>query len=601
MLKAFVKKYFAYFSYFYTHLRNKIFVAVGLSIVVGVLDGLGLAMFMPLLQMIDGEEGKAEGLGNLDFLVKGMERLGIPLTISAVLVVMVGFFVMKGLVKFMEGYYRVFLQRYFIKKLRFANVDLLANYSYKSFVMSDSGKIQNTISGEMERVLSAYNSYFNAMQGSCMVLVYVALALSVNAQFTLLVIVGGVLTNFIYSRIYKKTKSLSRKLTHSGHGFQGLLIQKVAFFKYLQATGSMEGYGKKLKSKIREMEYSKRKIGVLNALLNATREPIIILIMAGVILLEIEFLGGSLSLIILSLLFFYRGLTYLMSLQGYWNSFLANHGSLENMGEFMAELKAGKEVQGKIQVHKFKKSMVFEKVSFNYGNTRILQDISLILNKNQTLALVGESGSGKTTLMNLMASLCLPDQGDIRIDGQSIKDIDRRNLQSRIGYITQEPVIFSDSIFNNVTFWDRPTPDNKARFFEALRKAAVDDFVLGLPKQEQSLLGNNGILISGGQKQRLSIARELYKEVDFLLMDEATSALDSETERSIQENMEALKGQYTIVLIAHRLSTVKNADWIVLLKNGRMEQMGTFEQMVNGSSSFKKMVELQEFKSKFSS
>src|SRR5690606_36154027 len=110
--------------------------------VVGVLDGLGLAMFLPLLQMIDGGEGNGKGLGKLDFLVNGMEQLGIPLTISAVRLVMVGFFVMKGVVKFMEGYYKIFLQRFFIKKLRFANVDLLVNYSYKTFVMADSGKIQ---------------------------------------------------------------------------------------------------------------------------------------------------------------------------------------------------------------------------------------------------------------------------------------------------------------------------------------------------------------------------------------------------------------------------------------------------------------------------
>jgi len=595
MLKSLIKKYFTHFSYFYTHLRSRIFVAFGLSILVGILDGLGLAMFLPLLQMIDGGAGNADGLGKLDFLVKGMEQLGIPLTVSAVLLVMVVFFVLKALVKFAEGFYVVYLQRYFIKKLRFANVDLLVNFSYKEFVMSDSGKIQNTISAEVERVLGAYRSYFSTMQATCMVLVYVLLALSVNAQFTLLVVIGGVLTNFIYSGIYKKTKSLSKKLTQSGHGFQGLLIQKVAFFKYLKATGMLEGYGAKLKSTILEIEQSQKKIGVINSLLDAIREPVIIVIMVAVMLVEIEWLGGSLSLIILSLLFFYRALTYLMAMQNYWNSFLANHGSLVNMQEFMAELKSGRESQGKQPFLKFTEAMVFDDVSFTYGSSRILDGISFTLSKNRTLALVGESGSGKTSLMNLMAGLALPDQGNILVDGQSISEIDRRTFQRRIGYITQEPVIFSDTIFNNVTFWDQPTPENKARFFDALRKAAVYDFVMGLAEQEQSPLGSNGIMVSGGQKQRLSIARELYKEVDILLMDEATSALDSETEKAIQENIEALKGQYTIVIIAHRLSTVKNADSIMLLKKGRIDRMGRFEELVQQSESFKRMVELQEF------
>jgi ABC-type multidrug transport system fused ATPase/permease subunit len=509
--------------------------------------------------------------------------------------VMVVFFVLKGLFKFMEGYYTVYLQRFFIKKLRFANVDLLAKFSYKDFVMADSGKIQNTISGEVERVLAAYRSYFGAMQGVCLVLVYMVLALSVNAQFTLLVVVGGLLTNFIYSGIYKKTKTQSRQLTQSGHGFQGLLIQKVAFFKYLKATGMLEGYGVKLKSKILEIEQSQKKIGTMNALLNAIREPVIIIIMVVVILVEIEWLGGTLSLIILSLLFFYRALTYLMAVQNYWNSFLATHGSLVNMQEFMAELKSGKEQQGDQLVERFNTSLVFEQVGFNYGKRAVLRDISFTLHKDKTLALVGESGSGKTSLMNLMAGLALPDEGEIFVDGQSVRQIDRRSFQRRIGYITQEPVIFSDTIFNNVTFWDKPSPENKIRFFEALRKATVYDFVMGLEEKEESPLGSNGIMVSGGQKQRISIARELYKDVDILLMDEATSALDSETEKAIQENIEALKGQYTIVIIAHRLSTVRNSDQIMLLKQGRIDRIGRFEEMLRDSSSFKKMVELQEF------
>jgi len=123
----------------------------------------------------------------------------------------------------------------------------------------------------------------------------------------------------------------------------------------------------------------------------------------------------------------------------------------------------------------------------------------------------------------------------------------------------------------------------------------VYDFVMALDEQEASPLGSNGIMVSGGQKQRISIARELYKDVDILLMDEATSALDSETEKAIQENIEALKGQYTIVIIAHRLSTVKTADQIMLLKQGQIERIGRFEEMLKGSASFKKMVELQEF------
>src|SRR5690606_826360 len=341
-----------------------------------------------------------------------------------------------------------------------------------------------------------------------------------------------------------------------------------------------------LKSTILEMERSYKKMGIFNAFLTAIREPIIVVIIVAVILVEIELLGGSLSLIVLSLLFFYRALTFMMSLQNYWNSFLATHGSLENMRDFMAELKSGKEEQGTLPVREFEDAIVFKDVKFGYGEARVLEHISFVLKKNQTLAIVGESGSGKTSLMNLIAGLSLPDGGELLIDGKDIRNINRRSFQRRIGYITQEPVIFNDSIFNNVTFWDTPSPANMARFAGALKKAAVYDFVMELPLQGQSPLGNGGIMVSGGQKQRLAIARELYKDVDSLLMDEATSSLDSETETAIQENIEALKGQYTLVIIAHRLSTVRNAAKILMLKNGQIEQKGTFEEKVQDSAVF---------------
>ncbi len=133
------------------------------------------------------------------------------------------------------------------------------------------------------------------------------------------------------------------------------------------------------------------------------------------------------------------------------------------------------------------------------------------------------------------------------------------------------------------------------RFFNALRQAAIYDYVMELPLKENAMLGNNGIMVSGGQKQRISIARELYKAADFLFFDEATSALDSETERVIQSNVDGLKGKYTIMIIAHRLSTVRNADKIVLLSKGQVEAMGTFEELQDRSPVFKRMVALQEF------
>lgn len=594
-LKKLVKKYLKHFSYFYTHLRHRVFFALALSLAVGALDGFGLAMFLPLLQMVDGQQSAdPEAMGNLSFLLDGMEAVGLNFTLTTVLGVMLFFFVLKGIAKFCETYYKTIVQRYFIRNLRFENIDGLSNYSYKKFVMADVGRIQNTLSGEVIKVLSAYRGYFMSIQAGVMVLVYIVLAFLANPEFALLVVIGGGLSNLVYQKVYKNTKDASKKLTREAHQFQALLIQKVAFFKYLKATGLIRGYAEKLKKIIVETEVVTLKMGWYNSILAATKEPLIVLVVVAVILVQVNYFSQSLGLIILSLLFFYRSLTFLMNLQTQWNSFLSSSGSLNNMTEFMDELRADQDRNGTVNIKAFNDRLVLNNVSFNYGNTAVLQNINLTIRKNETVAFVGESGSGKTTLVNVMTGLVPVEHGEFHIDGIDSKALNITSYQQRIGYITQEPVIFSDSIFNNVTFWAPNTAENQARFWAALQKAAIDTFVKSLPDQERSLLGNNGILVSGGQKQRLSIARELYKNVDILIMDEATSALDSETEQSIQANIDLLKGQYTILIVAHRLATVKSADKVVLLTKGKIENMGSFDQLKTSSKIFERMVMLQE-------
>lgn len=596
-LKRVIKEQLKDFHYFYHYLRYRIFISIGMSLVVGVLDGFGLAMFLPLLQMVDnsGAQVQSEQMGNLSFLIDGLELLGFSLTLQTVLLVILVFFVLKGLMKFAEGYYKVILQQLFIRSIRFSNITLLSGFKYKDFVGSDSGRIQNTFSGEVDRVLQAYRSYFTSFQYGILVVVYIFLAFMVNPQFAILVAIGGALTNLIFKKIYKTTKNLSRDLTKESHAFQGLLIQKVANFKYLKATGLIYDFGDRLKRIILKIEATQRRMGILATFLAAMREPIVMVVVVFVILVQVKFFSQSLGLIILSLLFFYRSLTFLMALQNYWNTFLAVSGSMENMSAFTEELKSHQEQRGTERMLIFQKSLLLENLSFSYGKESILRDIHLEVHKNETIALVGESGSGKTTLMNVLSGLLSVEQGMFFIDGKDSQSIDTVSFQKRIGYITQEPVIFNDTVFNNITFWDEPTPTNIQRFEHAIKMASIYDFVMGLPEREKSTLGNNGVMVSGGQKQRISIARELYKDVDLLFMDEATSALDSETERSIQENIDRLKGKFTIIIIAHRLSTVKNADRIIYLNKGRIEDVGDFDNLKQKSDRFRRLVELQEF------
>ncbi|MDD2983961.1 MAG: ABC transporter ATP-binding protein [Crocinitomicaceae bacterium] len=595
-ITSLIKKYFSSFAYFYSYLGYRIFIMLLLSIVIGILDGLGLTMFLPLLQMADGSSGvSSESIGNMGFLVSGIEALGFALNMKTALLFMFLFFTLKGVVYFISLKYNVKILQFFVSSMRVKLTDLFTVFSFQKFVTADVGRIQNSMTGEINRVSNAYYNFALSVQNLIMVLVYLSFVFLVDWKFALLVSVGGGLSNLFFSRLFKKTKEQSTELTKNSSDFQGLIIQFIANFKYLKATGFVKTYAERLKGKIYDVERNNTQIGILSAKITALREPILIGVVSLVILMQVYLLGGQLASIMISLLFFYRALSGLMIFQNSYNNYLSVSGSLENILSFENELKASAEESGKIELTRFEKGIRLENVDFGYAETNgILKKLNLEIKKNTTIAFVGESGSGKTTLVNLLGGLLKPNKGEVFVDDLSFTQLNINSYQARIGYITQEPVVFNDTIFNNVTLWAEPTAENSSRFQEALLKASLIDYVENLPLKAETLLGNNGINLSGGQKQRISIARELFKEIDILILDEATSALDSETEKEIQMNIDNIKGKYTVLIIAHRLSTVKNADKVYQMDKGEIIGEGNFAELCERSESFRRMVELQE-------
>lgn len=594
-LKAILKKYFSTFFYFYQYLRYRIIITVFLSIFVGILDGFGLTMFLPLLQLVNNEsEVNPDQMGKLSFLVEGAESIGISLTLVTVLAIMIMFFVFKGILKYFLNFYRVILEQRFIKTLRLELLNNLNNISFEIFTTSDIGRIQNTMSGEVEKVSYAYRAYFIVYEFAILLIVYIGFAFVVDFQFALLVTAGGILSNYLYKGIYKKTIGASKIFTVESNIYQGRIIQHITNFKYLRATGLADKVGERLKETIVNIEKNRRRIGFLSSIMAAAREPLLITVVAGVIAFQVYGLNGSLGPILISLLFFYRALQSLSSLQNDWNRYLGVTGSLSNMIEYQKFLKTSKENISDYLISKLCNNINLKNVYFAYNENSFISNINLDIPKNKCIAIVGESGSGKTTIINLITGLLKPKKGAIFIDGKDLKDININSYQQRIGYITQEPVIFNDTIYNNVTLWSDPCSENISKFNSAIQKASLSHLIYELPQKEKTLLGNNGINLSGGQKQRISIARELYKDIDVLIMDEATSSLDTETEKAIHESIDELKGDYTILVVAHRLSTVKNADNVVLISKGKIVDQGTFQELIIKQPLFKRMVEMQE-------
>lgn len=591
MIKKYIIANFSNFTFFYSILRYRLFVVFALAILGGFLDSIGLTMFLPLLQMADG--GTSTDMGNLSFITNGLSAIGIQLTLLKALVILVFVFLLKGIVMYYSGIYRLLTQQILTKKIRMNIINEFPYYPYSEYIKTDLGQIQNIFIGEMNRLLSTYTNYTAMIQGAIMIVIYMVFTFIVDWKFAFLVVIGGIVSNLIFAKINKLTKQRSENISEVNNNFAGTLLQYITHFKYLRATGKILDYRGKVESSIDEIQNEVLHVNLLTNKVSAFREPLLIVIVAIVIGIQVYFIDSPISAIIVSLLFFYRALVGVVSVQSNYNLTVSNQGAINNIMNFYGRMLTFHEQSGTKEILDFKNRIELKNVVFAYNEQIILRNINLILPKNQCIALVGESGSGKTTLANILINLLKPTTGEITIDDIPYKELKSYSLQQRIGYITQEPTIFNDTIYNNVSFWAEKTPENLKKFNDVMNKSLLTTLVESLADKEDSVLGNNGINLSGGQRQRISIARELFKEVDILVLDEATSALDSQSEQQIQYNIERLHGNVTLIIIAHRLSTIKNADVIYLIEKGEIIESGNFLELKNKSLTFSRMVELQ--------
>lgn len=249
------------------------------------------------------------------------------------------------------------------------------------------------------------------------------------------------------------------------------------------------------------------------------------------------------------------------------------------------------DVEGAVGIDGVKKQISFERVSFSYGDDLVLKDVNLLARRGEVVALVGPSGAGKSTLINLLPRFFDPNAGRVAIDGMDIRELKLASLRALIGLVTQDTVLFDDSIRNNIAYGRRDLPLERIR--SAAKAAFADDFIMRTPEGYDSRVGESGVRLSGGQRQRLAIARALLKDAPILILDEATSHLDSHSEALVQKALANLMKGRTTLVIAHRLSTVMNADRIVVMESGRIAEEGAHEELIANGGLYKMLYDLQ--------
>ena len=278
--------------------------------------------------------------------------------------------------------------------------------------------------------------------------------------------------------------------------------------------------------------------------------------------------------------------------QGYFN-IKKGVASADRIFEFMDEDEVITEKEDAMEIKDFKEEISYQGVSFRYEKEDVLKGINLKIPKGKVIALVGESGGGKSTLADLLPRFYDVCEGSILIDGHDIRDYKISDLRGLMGIVTQESILFNDTVFNNIAFGMENV--SKEAVIEAAKVANAHEFIMEMEHGYDTNIGDRGMNLSGGQRQRLSIARAVLKNPPILILDEATSSLDTESERLVQDALSKVMSQRTSIVIAHRLSTIQNADEIIVIQKGQIIERGAHEQLIALNGVYKKLTDLQSF------
>ena len=587
--------YFRYLATYRRFLGNKIFILVGLNLMAAVADSLGIMMLLPLFKM---SEMTGDSLGApTELLLTIIRTLGIPQTRTGVLLFIGAVFLIKSLIKFADGG----VQGYFVTQLQKGlKIRLLKYYStidYRFYINKNTGHFINIITVQIDRFVSSFINFCRFNSKGITALGYLACAAVLNWLFTAMAVATGLVILILFRFLSKFARNLSIKVSFEAGVLTKFLVQILQSLKYLSSTSSMDVLRHHAIKSIGAMAGHMLKQQVATVFTSVVREPISVLFLIGIILIQIMVFQQPLAPILVTVLLFYRALNAIVSVQVHWQDIMNLVGGLEMSLDEFVQVRKNQEIPGSKKVGGFKNNIVFNNVSFAYGDEDVLKEISLTIPLNASIAIVGESGAGKTTLVDLITLLLKPNSGMITVDGIPYQEIDYHDWRQNIGMVTQDTIAFDDTIANNISLSTCDyEKDETCRFRieEAAKKTYCHTFVQQLPERYQSVVGDRGIKLSGGQRQRLSIARELFKNPRLLILDEATSSLDTESERYIQKSIDEFKGKIALVIIAHRLSTVKNVGYIYVLDKGRIVEEGSYEDLLKRENSrFGRMVALQ--------
>lgn len=552
----------------------------------------------PVYQGIENIKDYAQELFNYH-LTQISDQYGVQRALLLVISIVIVTALFKNIFNYLASRHVTLLKNSVLRDLREKLYGKIIHLPISHYSDTRKGDIMTRMLGDVAEV---QNSFFQILElvfrEPLTILFSIGAMFFISPKLTLFVFIFIPISGFIISLIGKSLKSKSRRAQQESGVFISTLDETLSGLKVVKSFNAEPIFINRFKESIERLLKLANSIGNKNNLASPLSEFLGILTIATLL-----WYGGHLVLVEKSLagtaFIAYIALAYgiLTPAKAISKASYQVKSGLAAAERVFTLMEVKNQITNKpdaIIKESFDDKIELDHVSFRYEEENVLKNFNLTVPKGKTVALVGQSGSGKSTIANLLTRFYDVQEGSVRVDGIDIKDMNMQSLRSLIGLVTQDSVLFNDTIKNNLLLGKPDATDEE--ILEALKVANAYDFVTNLPNGIHTNIGDSGNKLSGGQKQRLSIARAVLKNPPIMVLDEATSALDTESERLVQDALENMMQNRTSVVIAHRLSTIQKADHIVVMQKGEIVEQGTHAELLTKNGMYAKLVSMQSFK-----
>ena len=530
------------------------------------------------------------------------EQNGPQFALILVIGIVIITFLFKNLFNFLASNHLLHLKNGVLKDLRNAMYVKIINLPVSYYSEKRKGDIMARMLGDVNEVQNSFFSILELIVKEPMTIIFTLIAMiSISFKLTIFVFIFIPVAGIMISKIGKSLRTKSERVQAENGYLISIVEESLSGLKVVKSYNAEQSFQDKFNNSVSRILNLSNSIGKKNNLATPLSEflgiiTICVLLWFGGQMVLTDKLPNGKALLDGAKFLAYMGLAYniLTPAKAISKASYQVKGGLAAAQRVFDVLEVENEITSKdnaIQKNTFESSIAIKNINFKYEDENVLKDFSLEVKKGQTVALVGQSGSGKSTIANLLTRFYDVNDGQIQIDNNDIKEIDLHSLRGLIGLVTQDSILFNDSIKANIALGNPNATDEE--IIEALKIANAYEFVKDLPNGIHTNIGDSGNKLSGGQKQRLSIARAVLKNPPIMILDEATSALDTESEKFVQVALENMMQNRTSIVIAHRLSTIQKADVIVVMKKGKIVEQGTHEELIALEGTYNKLVTMQ--------